>query len=365
MSATDVRVALSAPELHQSLWPSSGWTLLERTTEGHLQLTDAFLRHLLNRPELALVAESCSAELAVHEALQANPRHTPTPLLLQAVSDADARENLQIWLRFRNKLLAAPTLEAAYMGLFAGDGVNVPPVFVQQLTQVLLAHVLSLNAGADAPINGLQARAADMLFRTQTVSVTQENEQGHTVMAADLETVERLAISGGFGSLGELLRQGGAPLRSTDLDVLSSDNEAEYLARSGGDAHNMAINLNHGQPGLNALCRVLEAWVQHFTACKVGLVVSREIDDERWVWHVGLDAQASAVLNALYQGEDVDDSASERMLSLFTLNFVNPHDMRQDIAGRPVYLAMAMDANRHLKLKPQNLLLNLPLAMRS
>ena len=32
------------------------------------------------------------------------------------------------------------------------------------------------------------------------------------------------------------------------------------------------------------------------------------------------------------------------------------------IAGRPVYLAMAMDAEHRLKLKPQNLLLNLPLA---
>ena len=30
--------------------------------------------------------------------------------------------------------------------------------------------------------------------------------------------------------------------------------------------------------------------------------------------------------------------------------------------GRPVYLAMAMDAANRVKLKPQNLLLNLPLA---
>jgi hypothetical protein len=36
--------------------------------------------------------------------------------------------------------------------------------------------------------------------------------------------------------------------------------------------------------------------------------------------------------------------------------------MREQIAGRPVYLAMAMDAEQRLRLKPQNLLLNLPLA---
>jgi hypothetical protein len=36
--------------------------------------------------------------------------------------------------------------------------------------------------------------------------------------------------------------------------------------------------------------------------------------------------------------------------------------MRPAIAGRPVYLAMAMDRQNRLRLKPQNLLLNLPLA---
>ena len=52
-----------------------------------------------------------------------------------------------------------------------------------------------------------------------------------------------------------------------------------------------------------------------------------------------------------------------RLLCLFELHFAQPRDMRPAIAGRPVYLAMAMDANGWLKLKPQNLLLNLPLAM--
>jgi len=51
-----------------------------------------------------------------------------------------------------------------------------------------------------------------------------------------------------------------------------------------------------------------------------------------------------------------------RLLCLFELTFAQPGDMRAAIAGRPVYLAMAMDADGRLKLKPQNLLLNLPLA---
>ena len=35
--------------------------------------------------------------------------------------------------------------------------------------------------------------------------------------------------------------------------------------------------------------------------------------------------------------------------------------MRRDIAGRPVYLALAADADDAVRMKPQNLLLNLPL----
>jgi hypothetical protein len=51
-----------------------------------------------------------------------------------------------------------------------------------------------------------------------------------------------------------------------------------------------------------------------------------------------------------------------RLLCLFELTFADPAAMRPAISGRPVYLAMAMDADHRLKLKPQNLLLNLPLA---
>jgi hypothetical protein len=49
-------------------------------------------------------------------------------------------------------------------------------------------------------------------------------------------------------------------------------------------------------------------------------------------------------------------------LSLFRLEFEDPGLMRPDIAGRPVYLALAMTAERKVRLKPQNLLVNLPLA---
>lgn len=334
----------------RDFWRSSGYTLLDQTAEGHLVVTDDFLRSLLERPELAPLPESSAAELALHQQLLAQPRRPISEKQLTAVADEDARSNYAIWLRFRDRLLAHPTLEAAYVALFRGEGVDVPPVFVHQLTQILLRHCM----GGDAP--AMHARAAEMLFRPQRIAVQDDGQ----VMAADDETVERHAVSANFGAIGELLKQGGAPLRTAELDVLHADNPDVYWERD--EAHDLVVSLNHGQQALDALCRVLEAWVAHFLATTVRIRTERSIDDDQWVWHVGLDAQASSILNDLYQGNDVSEERMAGMLCLFQLEFEEPSAMRAEIAGRPVYLAMAMDAGRRLKLKPQNLLLNLPLA---
>ena len=334
-------------------WPSCGYKYLSVNPEGHLLVTDDFLRVLLQRPEIAPIPSSCPAELSLHEALLASPRQAVPTAVLQALQDRDAAENFGVWLRFRDRLLAAPTLEAAYLALFQGEGVDVAPVLVQQLTQILLRHLLGDTATA------MQARVAEMLFRTQKISVLEDG----AVMAADNETVERHALSAGFGSVGELLRQGGVPLRSVDLDVLDADKSDLYWPRS--EHFDLVLNLNHGQPALLALAELLQSWVSHFLKVEVRVQTDREIVDEHWVWHVGLDAQASGILNDLYQGDEPDAERMRRLLCLFRLEFANPADMLSAVAGRPVYLAMAMDEHHRLKLKPQNLLLNLPLARRS
>ena len=348
---TTPTAAQSVPQ--PGYWPSCGYQHLTVNTDGHLLVTDDFLRQLLQRAEIAPIATSCPAELALHTTLLAEPRQAVPASAVQALQDNDAADNYRVWLRFRDRLLAAPTLEAAYLALFEGEGVDVAPVLVHQLTQILLRHVLGEGASA------MQARVAEMLFRTQKISVLEDG----AVMAADDETVERHAQSGGFGSVGELLRQGGVPLRRVDLDVLSADNADSYWPRN--EHFDLALNLNHGQPALQALCELLERWVAHFLRVQVRVQTDREIVDAHWVWHVGLDAQASATLNALYQGENVDEARLGRLLCLFRLEFANSADMLAAVAGRPVYLAMAMDEQHRLKLKPQNLLLNLPLSRRS
>ena len=86
------------------------------------------------------------------------------------------------------------------------------------------------------------------------------------------------------------------------------------------------------------------------------------IDDERWRWHVGLDVEASAILNALYRGEPVAEEALARLVLLFHMTLREPAGVLPEMAGRPVYLGLACRADRSVKLKPQNLLVNLPLA---
>jgi hypothetical protein len=307
-------------------WPACGYNLLGVTPTGRLAVSDAFLASFLGRPELSLVEGSCEAERALRGRLLAQPRCAVADREIESIADADARENYRVWLRFRDRLLAAPDLESAYVALFHGEGVDVPPLFVHQLTQVVLRHILGEGA----------------------------------VMAADLEMVERFADTGGFGSLGELLARNRTPMRTIDLDVLSEDNAQVYWERD--ERHDLAVSLNRGAGALEALCRVLERWIGHFLAVQVAIRPRSEVDDARWVWHVGLDAEASSLLNDLYNRVDVADERRERLLCLFELTFASPSDMRPSIAGRPVYLAMAMDREQRLKLKPQNLLLNLPLA---
>jgi hypothetical protein len=110
---------------------------------------------------------------------------------------------------------------------------------------------------------------------------------------------------------------------------------------------------------------VLERWIAHFYDIAVSIQPVQKITDERWVWHVGLDAEGSALLNDLYNGVEVGEGRLARLLSLFRMDFQDPSVLLPELAGRPVYLAMAMTEKSQLRLKPQNLLVNLPLAPRA
>ncbi|WP_207478338.1 DUF6352 family protein [Arenibaculum pallidiluteum] len=334
--------------MSRDFWTSSGYRLLAPGAGGGLAVTDDFLRAYLLRPEISPIAESCEAERSLHAALLDAPASPVQPSRIAAIRDADARENWEVFLAFRDLLLAHPTLEAAYLAVVRGQARAVPALFLDQIVHAVLRGVLD---GTEDP---LRLRAAELLFRAQRVRI----EQG-AVLVADQEIVEARAQDGGFGALGRLVSEAGTSLRGIELDVLNEHNGDVYWERS--DRFDTVLETTFGRPGLDALCRVLEAWTRHFLDVAISIQPVQQISDERWVWHLGLDAEATAVLNDLYEGRAVDEDRMYRILALFRIDFADPSVMLPRVSGRPVYMAMAMTPGGVLRLKPQNLLVNLPL----
>jgi len=265
---------------------------------------------------------------------------------LEAVEDADARDNYRVILRFRQKLLDAGTIEGCYMSLFKAP-IDLPPIFIDQLAHVILRNLLD---GCDDP---LRLRAAELFFREQKATI----QDGH-VLLADLETVEMHASGNRYGSIGRLIVEAQGDLAKVDLDVLDRNNAALYWERD--SRHDTVISLTYGRPALDALCRVLEAWVFHFLKIELQVRPVRKIEEAPWAWHVGLDAESTAILNELWSGAQIEQGRMRNILAIFALQFAEPAAMRADIRGRNVYLALSCEEGV-VKMKPQNLLTNLPL----
>jgi len=341
------RSGLNAPHRNQrDFWRSSGFHLLERRN-GRLGVTDDLLRAYLARPELSPIAESCPAEQALHAALLAEPRRPITPVTLVRISDKDAAENYAVFDRVRQHLLAHETIEAAYLAWFRRGVSGVPSLIIDQIAHMILRNILD---GCDDPF---RLRAAECLFRTQKLTVRDD-----TVLLADEEVVEMHARSGGLGSLGRLLVEADAPMRQIDLDILTDATAASYWQRC--DRFDMVLDLGFTRPGLDALARVLERWIGHFTGLRTTIQPKQRIDDRRWAWHIGLDELASRTLDALYHGGASDDAGS-RMIALFSMTIADQTLIADSVRGRPIYLGIAGRDRQSLRLKPQNLLVNLPL----
>ena len=333
-------------------WTHSGYVLVDRDESGHHVVTDDLLRAYWMRPEVAPDdAESCVAEKTLHALILADPRRSISDAQVDAMVDVDIRENYRILLAFCDRLTASGTLEGCCLGLFQGDGPGprIPAIFLDQLVQVMLRGLL------DDDKDPYRLRAAELMFREQNATI----EQG-AILLGDTETVEMLATTGGMGSLGQLITEGGTPLRKIDLDVMIDENVDAYWARS--DRHDMVLDVSFTRPGLDAFCRVLERWVTHMLNIRVSIQPVQKISDEKWAWHVGLDAESTTILNDLYAGTEVDDDQMERLLSLFRLEILDQASVMPDLQGKPIYLALSMNEKKRVRVKPQNLLTNLPLA---
>jgi len=334
-------------------WRASGFHLLARNAAGQLAVSDDFLRAYLLRPEIHPVEESCAAERALHAALMDAPRRPVEARELDAMADADARDNYCLLLSFRDRLIEAGTLEACYAGLFQADtnnAINIPPLFIDQLVHSILRNIL------DGCADPLQVRAAELFFREQKATL-----DAGQVLLADLETVEMHAAGSRYGSIGRLVVEAQGAVGTVELDVLGRENADRYWERE--SRFDTVIPIQFGSVALEAFCRVIEAWIAHFHAVAVSVHAVRAIEEPTWRWHIGLDAESTAILNELWSGKEVEQGRMRRIAVLFRLAFDDRSAMRADIAGEPVYLALSMNEDDVVRMKPQNLLTNLPLAV--
>lgn len=345
-----------------------GGSGVQRDARGWYLPTDDYLRLFLQRPELAPMPESCPAEMALHAALMAAPASAVAAETLVKLMDADARESYTLFLRFRDALLAAGSLETYYLSLFPRSGtgsINIPPLFIDLLVEAVLTNLL------DDSNDAFELRAADMLYRTQRIST-----QNGQVFSGDQLTLDMLNETGGLGDMGRFLAEAKAPMATINMQVLTDDNAQAYFQQAAGRhaflldlTHEVTNDLSHGltftmtraRSGLKALASVLQKWVQHFLGVTVTIRPLQKIEDDAWRWHVGLDVGSTALLNDLYEDREVEPARLQRLVSLFRLDFADPRDVRPDVAGKPVYLGLMMNADGIVKLKPQNLLVNLPL----
>ena len=328
----------------KDFWLSCGHHLLDRDDGGGLIVTDEFLKAYLARPELSPPADACIAERTLHAALLLNPRRPVAAREIAAIADTDARENWALMVGFRDHLIGYKTVEGAYLELVRRGVGETPPLFLNQLVHVILRNVL------DGCEDVFVLRAAEMFFRPQRLTVHEGS-----LIAADEETVAGATPQ----PVSPLVAMLGLP-PAGEVDVLNDDNAGSYWERS--DLFDMALDLTAGRRGLAALGEVIEKWTTHLLSVEIEIEPLVEAADVDLIWYVGLDAAATAIGDALWNDEELEQTARERIVGLYRLSFRNAEVVLDKARGEPIYLILAMTPDRTLRMKPQNLVTGLPIA---
>lgn len=326
----------------KDFWLSCGHHLLDRDEGGGLLLTDDFLKIYLARPELVPPPEACATERKLHAALLADPRKEVTPADIAAIVDADARENWQVMISFRDQLLNHRTLEAAYLDIVR-RGAKVPHLFLNQLVHVILRNALE---GCEDPF---VLRAGEIFFRPQRMTLHEGS-----LIAADEET-----IAGKNGNpVSPLVSMLGIPAEA-EIDVMTEDNAPFYFEHS--DQFHVALDLSGGQRGHEALAQAMARWVGHLLGVEVEVEPFTEVRDASFTWYAGLDADGTKIGDALWNGEELDDAQRARIVGLYRLTFRDSARVMENLREQPVYLILASGSDKVLRFKPQNLVTGLPL----
>ena len=332
----------------REFWVASGHHLTRRADHGGLVATPELIMAYLARPELMPPADACDAERNLHASLLADPLRAVSKSDIAALADADARENWTFMINFRDRLVAAPSLEAVYVKLARDGAGDLPPIFLSQLSHLILRNALE---GCDDPYT---LRAAELFYRSQQATV----HEG-TLLLADAEVVEAQQHAEHDLHASPLTAML-APKAFGEMDVMDDENAWTYWSRS--DAHAMVMNIGGNPKARAGLCRVIERWVAHLLGVAVKVETIASIEDSDWRWFVGLDSEGTRIGNALWNGTAPDDRSAERIVALMRLNIEDARLVDERVGDRPVYLILAMGADKVVRMKPQNLVAGLPLA---
>jgi hypothetical protein len=332
----------------REFWVASGHHLTRRADHGGLIATPELIMAYLARPELMPPADACEAERNLHASLLADPLRPVVKADIAALVDADARENWTFMINFRDRLIAAPSLEAVYTTLARNGAGDLPPIFLSQLCHLILRNVLD---GCDDPYT---LRAAELFYRSQQATV-----HDGALLLADAEVIEAqhhpqhdLHSS----PLVAMLQ----PQAFGEMDVMDDENAWTYWSRS--DAHAMVMNIGGNPKARAGLCRVIERWVAHLLGVAVNVETVASIQDRDWRWFVGLDSEGTRIGNSLWNGAALDRTAAERIVALMRMDIEDARLVDERVGARPIYLILAMGADKLVRLKPQNLVAGLPLA---
>jgi hypothetical protein len=333
----------------REFWVASGHHLTRRADHGGLVATPELIMAYLARPELMPPTDACDAERDLHASLMADPLRVVSSADIARLADADARENWSFMMSFRDRLLAAPSLEAVYVALARKGAGDLPPIFLSQLCHLILRNALE---GCEDPH---VLRAGELFYRSQLAAV-----HDGTLLLADAEVIEaeqQAKHDLHASPLTAMLQQ---PKSFGEMDVMDDDNAWTYWSRS--DAHAMAMNLGGNAKARAGLCQVIERWIAHLLGVTVSVETTPSIEDRDWRWFVGLDSEATRIGNALWRGERVDGSVAGRIVALMRLTFEDARLVDERVGDKPVYLILAMGADKMVRLKPQNLIAGLPLS---
>ncbi|MGZ3351996.1 MAG: DUF6352 family protein, partial [Xanthobacteraceae bacterium] len=285
-------------------WLASGHHLLDRDAAGRLVVTDEFLKVYLARPELLPPPEACSAERKLHDALLRDPRQPVTASRIAAVADADARENWQTMIAWRDHLVKCRTLEAAYLEIVRRNG-RFPHILMAQLVQAILRNAL------DDCEDVFMLRAAEMFFRPQRLAFQED-----AVTAIDEETGSQL----GRQPPSPLVALLGLPA-TAEVDMLNDNTADMYWERS--DRFDTALDITAAGRGSVALGEVMARWLSHLLAIDVAVEPLTELRNAPLSWYVGLDSEATRIGDAIWNGDDLDDAMRARLIGLYRLTFRN------------------------------------------